>query len=55
MNNEEQHEMLCEVLAKLVPILSCEELSLLAYHCGVSINDFYYPKQKAPDLFKEAA
>ena len=43
MSPEEQHEMLCEILAKLVPLLSCNELSLLAYHCGIQISEFYYP------------
>lgn len=42
MSNEEQHRMLCEILAKLVPVLACDELKLLAYHCGVQIKDFYY-------------
>lgn len=41
MSNEEQHEMLCAILLKLVPILDCDELSLLAHCCGVSVNDFY--------------
>jgi hypothetical protein len=41
MNNSEQHEYLCLILAKLVPVLDCEELSLLAHCCGVQISEFY--------------
>lgn len=41
MQLDEQHEMLCGILLKLVPVLSCEELSLLAHCCGVAVNDFY--------------
>jgi hypothetical protein len=41
MSNEEQHELLCEILEKLVDVLDCEELSLLAHHCGVDMDDFY--------------
>ena len=44
MSNEEQHEMLVGILTKLVPILDCDELSLLAHHCGVQIHEFYEPK-----------
>lgn len=32
MRNDEQHEMLCDILEKLVDVLDGEELSLLA-HC----------------------
>lgn len=41
MSNEEQHNMLCDILTKLVPILSCDELSLLAYHLGIEEKEFY--------------
>jgi hypothetical protein len=52
MGHDEQHEMLCQVLSKLVPILSSDELFLLSYHCGVSISDFYDSPQATPDLFQ---
>ena len=48
MDNTEQHEMLCAVLTKLVDVLDCDELSLLAYHCGIAINDFYQSGIPAP-------
>lgn len=41
MNNAEQHEMLCGILSKLVPVLNCDELSLLAHSCGIKVSDFY--------------
>lgn len=41
MSNEEQHRMLCEIMAKLVPILTCDELSLLSHHLGIKISEFY--------------
>jgi len=41
MRDLEQNEMLCMILAKLVPVLDCEELSLLAHCCGVQISEFY--------------
>ena len=41
MNNEEQYEMLCTVLCKLVDVLDCDELALIAHCCGVRIADFY--------------
>lgn len=53
MSNSEQHEMLCATLAKLVDVLDCDELSLLAYHCGVQIEDFYYPSKEVAEQFKE--
>lgn len=49
MGHDEQHEMLCQVLSKLVPILSSDELFLLSYHCGVSISDFYGPSNSEPN------
>lgn len=53
MTNEEQHEMLCATLAKLVDILDCDELSLLAHCCGVRVEDFYYPTPQEVDMFNE--
>ena len=44
MNMEQQHEMLVEILAKLVPVLSADELSLLSYHLGIKQNEFYDPE-----------
>lgn len=41
MTHEQQHEMLVEILAKLVPVLSCDELSLLAFHLGIKTKEFY--------------
>ena len=45
MEPHEQHQMLVETLAELVPVLSCDQLDLLAYHCGVKREEFY-PTQK---------
>ena len=53
MSNDEQHEMLCDILAKLVDVLDCDELSLLAHCCGVRIEDFYGPSIEEADLFNE--
>lgn len=58
MTHEQQHEMLVDILTKLVPILTCDELSLLAYHLGIQTDEFY---GQQPDLLvwqpelKEAA
>lgn len=41
MSNGEQHELLCATLAKLVDVLDCDELSLLAHCCGIQISEFY--------------
>ena len=42
MSNEEQRRLLVEVLTKLVDSdLTCDELSLLAHHCGIPIAEFY--------------
>lgn len=41
MSNSEQYEMLVGILSNLVPVLTCEELSLLAHSCGVPVEDFY--------------
>lgn len=41
MTNSEQHEMLCGILTKLVPVLDCDELSLLAHSCGIKVSEFY--------------
>ena len=46
MSNAEQYEMLCTVLCKLVGVLDCDELSLLAHCCGVQIADFYQPDEQ---------
>lgn len=53
MSNEQQHELLCATLAKLVDVLDCDELSLLAHCCGVRIEDFYGPSIEEADLFNE--
>lgn len=53
MSNEEQHELLCATLAKLVDVLDCDELSLLAHCCGVRIEDFYSPTPQDVDMFNE--
>ena len=45
MSNAEQYEMLCAILCKLVDVLNCDELSLLAHCCGVQIADFYGTSQ----------
>ena len=41
MGNSEQHEMLVGILCSLVPVLTCDELSLLAHSCGVPVSEFY--------------
>ena len=46
MSNEEQHEYLCQILAKLVPVLPCGELQDLASALGIRVEDFYYPKHE---------
>ena len=53
MSNSEQYEFLCATLAKLVDVLDCDELSLLAHCCGVRIEDFYGPAIEEVDLFNE--
>lgn len=45
MEIHEQHEMLIKTLEKLVPVLNCDELELLANSCGVQVDEFYYPHQ----------
>lgn len=55
MTNAEQYEFLCATLAKLVDVLDCDELSLIAHLCGVRIKDFYGQAPQEDDLFKEAA
>lgn len=37
---EELHQQTYDVLTKVKDNLTEEELSLLCYHCGFSINDF---------------
>lgn len=53
MSNSEQYELLCATLAKLVDVLDCDELSLLAHCCGVRVEDFYGPSIEEADLFNE--
>lgn len=53
MSNSEQYELLCATLAKLVDVLDCDELSLLAHCCGVRIEDFYGSSIQESDLFNE--
>ena len=55
LTNEEQHRFLCETLLKLVDVLDCNELSLIANLCGVRIEDFYGTTPQEEDLFREAA
>lgn len=50
MSQSEQHEMLCGIFSKLVPVLDCDELSLLAHICGIPIIDFY---GNQPDMLIE--
>lgn len=52
MSQEEQRRMLVEILTKLVDSdLTCDELSLLAHHCGIPISEFYGPTEA--DMFNE--
>ena len=51
MELHEQHEMLCEILSKLVPILPCDELEFLAHCCGERVENFYPQHEQ----LKEAA
>ena len=51
MELHEQHEMLCEILSKLVPILPCAELEFQAHCCGERVENFY----PQPEQLKEAA
>ena len=45
MSNEEQHEYLCSILAKLVDsALTANELKDLASALGIKVEEFYYPK-----------
>lgn len=37
--NTELHHRTVEVLSKLVDVLTCDELSLLCWNCGVSVTD----------------
>lgn len=53
MSNEEQHQKLCETLTKLVDVLDCDELDLLAQRCNVRIEEFYFPSPQEADLFNE--
>ena len=53
MSNYEQYELLCATLAKLVDVLDCDELALLAHCCGVRIEDFYGASIEEADLFNE--
>lgn len=39
MNNEELHQRTLEVLTTLVPILNCEDLALICWHCGIQPNE----------------
>ena len=41
MTNAEHHEYLCRILAKLVPVLDCDELETLARCTGIRIDEFY--------------
>ena len=41
MSNNEQHEMLVGILSNLVPVLTSDELSLLAHSCGIPVSEFY--------------
>ena len=44
MNNAEQHEYLCSILAKLVDsALTANELKDLASALGIKVEEFYYP------------
>ena len=51
MELREQHQMLVEIMTKLVDVLDCDELSLLAHHLGIPISEFYGPEES--DLFNE--
>ena len=45
MSNEQQHEYLCSILAKLVDsALTANELKDLASALGIKVEEFYYPK-----------
>ena len=44
MSNEQQHEYLCSILAKLVDsALTANELKDLASALGINVEEFYFP------------
>ena len=51
MELREQHQMLVEIMTKLVDVLDCDELSLLAHHLGIPLSEFYGTNEA--DLFNE--
>lgn len=51
VSNEEQHEQLCQILSGLVEVLNGDDLSLLAYSCGIHVSEFYGPNDG--DMFNE--
>ena len=55
MSNDEQHQRLVEILTKLVDVLDCDELSLLAHHTGIHISEFYMQPELESIELKEAA
>ena len=45
MYDNEQHEYLCSILAKLIDSdLTSDELQDLASALGIKVEEFYYPK-----------
>ncbi|MFZ4539337.1 hypothetical protein [Propionivibrio sp.] len=45
MSHQQQHDQLCNIFSRLVPVLDCDDLETLAGSCGVSVADFYYPTE----------
>ena len=41
MSNSEEYEMLCNAIAKCVPILSDDEFRLVVRSCGAKFRDCY--------------
>ena len=49
MELHEQHEFAAMICAKLVPVLTCEELDFVAYQIGVKRSEFY-PEQEQTEI-----
>lgn len=46
MNNAELHERTLEVLTTLVPVLNCEDLALICWHCGIQPQELMPVKRE---------
>ena len=54
MELHEQHEFAKEICAKLIPIITCDELAFVCYNMGVKLSEIYPMTEKEAKTYESS-